>query len=85
MRRTLPPPPGVPHLAADLVEGVGDPGDQAVRVEATHHLRGAFGDPTVDPFGGVGGHTSPSTAVDKAGLAAFRTLAANRLFNVAIR
>ena len=43
--------------------------------------------PAIGPAG-VGGrpsYTSPSTAVDKAGLAGFRTLAANRLFNVGIR
>jgi hypothetical protein len=45
---------GVPHLPAHPVEGVSDPRDQVVRVEAVHRPWGTLGDHGCDPFGGVG-------------------------------
>lgn len=53
----VPGPAGVvPHLAADLVQGVGGPGHQVERVSAAHRGRAPLGDHVRDPVRPVLGH-----------------------------
>jgi hypothetical protein len=45
---------GIPHLPADVVEGLGGPGDEVERVQVVHRLRYSFSNDGGDPVGGVG-------------------------------